>query len=41
MGVDDPANDIQLSGAEAVATSQLDRFEPELAGAVLSLQGCP
>jgi hypothetical protein len=37
MGVDDPANDIQLSGAEAVAASQFDRFEPELAGAVLSL----
>src|SRR5438094_8755944 len=29
--------DVQLSGAEAVATSQLDRLEPELAGAVLSL----
>ena len=37
MGVDDPANGIQLSGTEAVAASQLDRFEPELAGAVLSL----
>ena len=37
MGVDDPANHIQLSGVEAVATSQLDRFEPELARAVLSL----
>jgi hypothetical protein len=37
MGVDDPANHIQLSGVEAVATGQLDRFEPELARAVLSL----
>src|SRR6266542_5420196 len=37
MGVDEPADDVQLSGAEAVATSQLDRLEPELAGAVLSL----
>jgi hypothetical protein len=37
MGVDDTANDIQISGAEAVATSQLDRVEPELAGPVLSL----
>jgi hypothetical protein len=37
MGVDEPANDIQLSSAEAVAASQLDRFEPKLAGAVLSL----
>src|SRR5713101_735245 len=37
MDVDDPANDIQLSGVEAVATGQFDRFEPKLAGAVLSL----
>ena len=37
MGGDQPANGIQLSGAEAVAASQLDRFEPELARAVLSL----
>jgi len=35
--VDDPANHIQLSRSEAVATGQLDRFEPELARAVLSL----
>jgi len=37
MDVDDPANDIQLSGVETVATGQFDRFEPKLAGAVLSL----
>src|SRR3989304_1862083 len=37
MGVDDPTNHIQFSGVEAVATGQFDRFEPELARAVLSL----
>ena len=37
MGVDDPANQIQFSGGEAVATGQFDRLEPELARAVLSL----
>jgi hypothetical protein len=37
MRVDEPANDIQFSGIESLATSQLDRFEPELARAVLSL----
>jgi hypothetical protein len=37
MCVDEPANDIQLSGAEAVVASQFDRFQPELARAVLSL----
>src|SRR3990172_12159039 len=37
MGVDGPANHVQLSGVEAVATGQLDRFEPELARTVLSL----
>jgi hypothetical protein len=36
MCVDEPANDIQFSSAEAVAASYLDRFDPELAGAVLS-----
>ena len=37
MGGDQPANGIQLSSAEAVAAGQLDRFEPEFAGGVLSL----
>jgi len=37
MSVDEPADGIQLPSAEAVVASQLDRFEPELAGAVLSL----
>ena len=37
MHVDHPANSRQLLSAEALATSQLHRFEPELAGAALSL----
>lgn len=37
MGVDDPANRIQLSRVETVATSQLGRFKLELARAVVSL----
>jgi hypothetical protein len=34
---DDSANHVQFVGAETVAPSQLDRFEPELAGAALAL----
>jgi hypothetical protein len=34
---DDSANHAQFVGIEAVTPGQLDRFEPELAGAVLSL----
>ena len=38
MGVDDPANDIQLSGAEAVSPGKPKRLEPEFAGSVLTLR---
>jgi hypothetical protein len=34
---DDSANHVQFVGAEAVTPRQLDRFEPELAGAAPSL----
>ena len=37
MSGDQPTNGIQLSSAKTVAACQLDRFEPKLAGAVLSL----
>jgi hypothetical protein len=37
MRVDEPANSIQLGSAKAVAPSELDRGEPELARRVLSL----
>jgi hypothetical protein len=35
MGPDEAANQVQLSGAEAVAAGKLKRFEPKLAGLVL------
>ena len=37
---DDSANRVQFVGAEAVTSGQLDRFEPELAGALLSRSTC-
>lgn len=37
MGGYQPTNGIQLSSAKTVAACQLDRIEPKLAGAVLSL----
>ena len=37
MGLDDSANPIQLSGAEAVITGKSKRLKPEFAGLVLAL----
>lgn len=37
MYADEPTNPIQLSGVEAVVSSQLDGIEPELASLVVSL----
>src|SRR5215813_2147586 len=37
MGPDQAPDRIQFSSAEAVATSEFDRLQPELAGAPLSL----
>jgi len=35
MGPDEAANQVQLSGAEAMVAGKLKRLEPELAGLVL------
>jgi hypothetical protein len=37
MALDEAANQVQLSGTEAMAASKPERLEPELAGLVLPL----